>query len=186
MLIAKAKRKENIVEYLLYMYQIEDIIRSLELDPTKVRQLIVNQFDQSDEVKEKINDWYLDLIDSMQKEGKTKSGHLNQLVDQIQSLQDFHDKLLTVYQDKEYQKKYEQAKPVLRELVMRSGGKDLINEVDVAVNGVYGYLVLKLKRADISEGTESSIQKINAMLAHLAHKFKKEEEGELSLLSKDN
>lgn len=32
MIIASQKRKENIAEYLLYMWQIEDIIRAYKLD----------------------------------------------------------------------------------------------------------------------------------------------------------
>lgn len=186
MLIARAKRKENIIEYLLYMYQIEDIIRSLDLDPERVRATIVEQFDQGPEVKQKIYEWYLDLIQSMVNEEKTKSGHLEQLVTLVEELQKFHEKLLAIYQDKEYQKKYEQARPILRELVMRSGGKRLINEIDVAINGVYGYLVLRLKRAEISEATESGIQKVKAMLAHLAFQYKKKEEGSLKLDSNGN
>ena len=35
MLIAQSKRKENIAEYLLYMWQVEDIIRAFGLDIDK-------------------------------------------------------------------------------------------------------------------------------------------------------
>ena len=36
MLIAKKLRKQNIVAYVLYMYQVEDIIRSYECDIQKI------------------------------------------------------------------------------------------------------------------------------------------------------
>ena len=32
MIIAEQKRKENIAEYLLYMYQVEDLIRTTDLE----------------------------------------------------------------------------------------------------------------------------------------------------------
>ena len=37
MFIASQKRKENIAEYLLYMWQIEDMIRANNLDIDKIR-----------------------------------------------------------------------------------------------------------------------------------------------------
>lgn len=186
MLIAKAKRRENIIEYLLYMYQIEDIIRSMNFDMDSVKRYIVDGFDQPDEVKERIFQWYINLTESLIREDKTKSGHLSFLINEVEELQKFHSKLMTIYQDKRYQQLYENAKPVLVDLVMRSGGKTLINEIDVAMNGVYGYLVLKLKRVEVSEATETGIQKIKEMLAYLALKHRLKEEGKLPLTSNEN
>jgi hypothetical protein len=39
MITASQKRKENIAEYLLYMWQIEDIIRANGLDLAKIEQI---------------------------------------------------------------------------------------------------------------------------------------------------
>jgi len=186
MLIAQAKRKENIIEYFLYMYQIEDIIRSLNYDMDRINELIISGFDQSDTVKERIYQWYLDLSESLIKEGKKSSGHLNFLMSELKDIQKFHTTLLTVYQDKQYQKLFEEAKPVLKDLVMRSGGKSLINEIDVAINGVYGYLVLKLKKVPISNETEEGVGKIKSFLAYLALQYKQLEEGKLDLNSSEN
>jgi len=33
MIAAQQKRKENIVEYILYIYQIEDLIRAFQFNP---------------------------------------------------------------------------------------------------------------------------------------------------------
>ena len=38
MLVASQKRKENIAEYLLYMWQVEDIVRAFNLDIERIRQ----------------------------------------------------------------------------------------------------------------------------------------------------
>ena len=168
------------------MYQIEDIIRSMNFDMDLINKLIVDGFDQPQEVKDQIYQWYLDLTESLIREGKKGSGHLNSLVSKVEELQGFHSKLLTVYQDNEYQKLYESAKPILRDLVMKSGGKKLINEIDVALNGAYGYLLLKLRRVEISEATIKSIQRVNAMLAYLAHQYKQKEDGRLMIRSNEN
>ena len=44
MIVASKKRKENIAEYLLYMWQIEDLIRANGLDIDKIRTNIIDKF----------------------------------------------------------------------------------------------------------------------------------------------
>jgi hypothetical protein len=181
MLIAREKRKNNIVEYLLYMYQIEDIIRSFNLNFEMIDRSIIAQFEQEEEVLQEIRNWYLDLIQKMQEQELLKTGHLQQLKDLVRELQQFHNSLLTTYQDKPYQQLYDRARPVLIELVKRSGGKGLENEIDVALNGVYGLLVLRLKQQTISKETEEAMGKVSRMLAQLASYYKKVQAGELKL-----
>ena len=53
MIIAQQKRKENICEYLLYMWQVEDLIRANHFDMEQIRQHVVSRYQQPDEVKEK-------------------------------------------------------------------------------------------------------------------------------------
>jgi len=43
MLVASQKRKENIAEYLLYMWQMEDIVRAFNLDIERIRQNIIDR-----------------------------------------------------------------------------------------------------------------------------------------------
>ena len=44
MIIAQLKRKENIAEYLLYMWQIEDIIRANKLDIDLIEKNLISQY----------------------------------------------------------------------------------------------------------------------------------------------
>ena len=44
MYIASQKHKENIAEYLLYMWQIEDIIRANGLDIEKIEKNVIDKF----------------------------------------------------------------------------------------------------------------------------------------------
>ena len=69
MYIASSKRKENIAEYLLYMWQIEDIIRANGLDLDKIKKTIVDPQTQLDEnQKHQLSEWYESLIDMMRRE----------------------------------------------------------------------------------------------------------------------
>ena len=47
MYIASQKRKENIAEYLLYMWQIEDLIRANGLDLDKIKSNVIDKYQLS-------------------------------------------------------------------------------------------------------------------------------------------
>ena len=64
------------VEYLLYMWQVEDLIRANGLDIDKIRETLIEQYDQPATVKAEIVRWYEELIDMMRNEGVTKRRHL--------------------------------------------------------------------------------------------------------------
>ena len=51
----KRRQKErNIAEYLLYMWQVEDLIRANDFDMDSIRRTVVDRYDQPDDVKEEI------------------------------------------------------------------------------------------------------------------------------------
>ena len=77
MIIASQKRKENIAEYLLYMWQIEDIIRANGLDLDKIRTNVIDKFPGLSESQiREMADWYESLIDMMRREEVAEKGHL--------------------------------------------------------------------------------------------------------------
>lgn len=76
MIIAQAKRKENIAEYLLYMWQVEDTIRAYHFDIDEIDKNIISRFQVDDETKAKIKDWYENLIKMMELEHVKEKGHL--------------------------------------------------------------------------------------------------------------
>ena len=57
MIISREKRKENIAEYLLYMWQIEDLIRGCELDLDKIKNSVIDKYTLPDEEKKKMEEW---------------------------------------------------------------------------------------------------------------------------------
>ncbi len=181
MLISRAKRKSNIIEYLLYMYQVEDIIRSFQFNLTTIDTAIVQKHEQDDEVKREIKLWYANLIDKMRMQRIERSGHLEELKTLVIELQNLHDSLLTSYYDKEYIKLYDEAQSYLKELTVKTVGQNLVNQIDVALHGVYGLLVMRLKQQEVGEETAQAMGKITAFLAYLALQFRKMEEGELKL-----
>ena len=87
MIIASQKRKENIAEYLLYMWQIEDIIRANRLDLDQIGRNVISRFPGLDETSVKqMSEWYESLIDMMRREEVTEKGHLQMNVNIIGQL----------------------------------------------------------------------------------------------------
>ena len=50
MLIARQKKQENIAEYVIYMYQVEDMMRACGLDIETVKKNIISQYQQSQDI----------------------------------------------------------------------------------------------------------------------------------------
>ena len=76
MIIAQQKRTENIAEYLLYMFQIEDLIRASEFDIDLIEKRIISGFDQPYQVKRDMREWYISLISMMKENGVKTTGHI--------------------------------------------------------------------------------------------------------------
>lgn len=178
MLIAKDKEKSNIVEYILYMWQIEDIIRFNNFDLSQINSTIINKFDATSEVKYEMKFWYQNLIEQMMKEGISERGHLSSTLKYVEELNNLHNSLLTTVQDLEYQQIYMQAKDNINNFIIKSGGESR-NEVHACLIGLYGFLLLKLKRADISSSTKEAMQTFSKLLATLANQYNKLQKGEL-------
>lgn len=66
MFIASQKKKENIAEYVLYMWQIEDIIRANNLNIESITANIIDKFTSlTDKQRQDLIEWYDSLIDSI-------------------------------------------------------------------------------------------------------------------------
>ena len=125
MIIAQQKRKENICEYLLYMWQVEELIRANHFDMEQIRQHVVSRYQQPDEVKEKIAVWYEELIDMMRSEGVMESGHIQLNKNVIISLTDLHLRLLKSPKEMVYGATYYKTLPYIVQLRAKSGGTEV-------------------------------------------------------------
>ena len=93
--IAKAKRRENIAEYILYLWQLEDLLRALQFSPEAIYStLIAPRKDIAEEQKHLFLMWYLDLANLLQQEGKAEKGHLEHTLHLIRDLHDLHLQLM--------------------------------------------------------------------------------------------
>ena len=128
MFVSQKLRKENIAEYLLYMWQVEDIIRAFDCYLPALRRNYLSSFDLSDDDREDLADWYSDLIRMMTEEGKREGGHLqiNKVV--MQNLVELHNQLLSSPKFPFYSAAYYKVLPYIVEL-RNKGDKD-VNEIE--------------------------------------------------------
>ena len=97
MYIAKKIKEKSIAEYLLYMWQMEDLIRAYGCSLPRIRKEYIDKFDYTPEQKDEETDWFGNLIRMMNEEGCREKGHLqiNQVI--IGDLFDLHCQNTTRY-----------------------------------------------------------------------------------------
>lgn len=167
MLISKLKRKENIAEYLIYMWQIEDQIRALNLDINLIDKHIISKYNHPEALKAEIKEWYENLILLMTNEGITKEGHLQITKNILSDLHNTHLYLLQTASEIKYQSLYYQAKTDLDALKQKTK-KD--GDIEACFQFLYGTMLLRLKGDKLKTGTEESLKKIASLIALLSKK----------------
>lgn len=165
MYIAQELRKKNIAEYLLYMWQIEDLIRAYGCSLARINKEYISKFEYTDDQKEEMIDWYGNLIRMMNLEGKCESGHLQINAIIIQELNELHNNLLQSTKFPFYNAEYYKVLPFIVEL-RNKGDKD-INEIETCMNALYGTMMLRLQNKTISPDTEHAIKEISTFIGML-------------------
>lgn len=170
MLIAKQKRQENIAEYLIYMWQVEDLLRACDLDDDRIEQLLVSRFQSVTEDLDSIRTWYLELRDMMISEGKRQSGHLQINENILTDLTDLHLHLLKQGQDAIYTSCFYSTLPYIVELRGKEG-EQKVGELETCFTALYGLLMLRMQKREVSEQTRVAMQQISKFIALLAEKY---------------
>lgn len=178
MIIASQKRKENIAEYLLYMWQIEDLIRANNMDIDMIEQNIVSKYNLSQDDHDKMLAWYESLIDMMRREDVVTSGHLQLNKNVIIQLNDLHNTLLKDARFSEYSVEFYKTLPFIVEL--RAKAKDnKEGEIETCFTALYGLLLFRLQKKELSIDTQNALKQIANFVAVLAHYFKLDSEDKL-------
>lgn len=180
MLIAKKLKEENIAEYLLYMWQIEDIIRANKLDIDIIDKQIISGFEQPQNVKNEIREWYENLIDMMRREDVVEKGHLIINKNVISELTELHNRLLKSPQENEYTEAYYKTLPFIVELRSKTQDKDT-PELETCLAALYGFLLMRLQKKEISGETQSALSQISSFLRLLSLKYKEYKAGKLDI-----
>lgn len=164
-------KRENIAEYLLFMWQTEDLIRAYKLDIDKIQQSVINSVYQSVEERKNARDWYEGLIIMMKSEGVQEKGHLQINKNIIIDLTDIHLRLLKDPKESEYIGVYYNTLPYIVELRSKTTDKE-VPELETCFTALYGYMLLNIQKKEISKETQAAITQITSLLRLLSKKYK--------------
>lgn len=178
MLVAQQKRKENIAEYLLYMWQVEDLLRACDLEDEKIEQLLVARFASLTNDVTPIRQWYLELRDMMLIEGKRQIGHLQINENVLGNLSELHQRLLKEGNDAIYTSCFYSTLPYIVELRGREG-EQKVGELETCFTALYGLMILRMQQREVSEQTRAAMQQISKFIALLADQYNAWKSGEL-------
>ena len=136
MFIAEQKKNESVAEYLLYMWQLEDILRAFELDIDKIQKSLIDTTNYSEEKKEEAREWYMKLIEQMKKEGVEKTGHLHTNEKLLKDINLIHNQLLKNSKETEYIETYYNTLPHILELRQKSKNEEM-SDIEVCLTALY-------------------------------------------------
>ena len=151
-----------------------------KFDMDSINRTVIAHYDQPEEVKKEIAQWYEELIEMMRSEGVMEKGHIQLNKNVIITLTDLHLRLLKSPKEMVYSAAYYKTLPYIVQLRAKSGGEDL-PELETCFAAVYGYLLLRMQGKEVSAETLEGIKQISSFLALLAEKYREDMKGELKL-----
>ncbi|RZS96632.1 DUF4924 family protein [Cecembia calidifontis] len=167
--VAEKKRRQNIAEYIIYMYQMEDLLRAYQFNMEDISKYVVSHYPVSTQEKEETFSWFRNLAEAMLAEKLEKGGHLKETQCLVENLAKLHWELLK--KDKTYFEIYRQAKPHLIHLMAEAKDDFPSNEVQLFLNTVYGRLLARLRGRDIPQDILEATEAFGNVLSYLNWAF---------------
>ena len=178
MYIAKQLKEKNVAEYLLYMWQVEDLIRANHLDIEELKVNYISRFNPSPEQEKEMVEWYVNLIEMMRSEQVQEKGHLQINKNIIILLTDLHLQLLNSPKFPFYSVAYYKALPYIVEIRARNNNRDL-PELESCFEILYGVMLLKMQKKAVSADTQKAVADISKLLGMLSDYYIQDKQGNL-------
>ncbi|WP_295938643.1 DUF4924 family protein [uncultured Alistipes sp.] len=179
--IAKAKRQENIAEYILYLWQLEDMLRALQFSPEAVfSTLIAPRKDIAEAEKHMFLLWYMDIANLLHQEGKDEKGHLEHTLHLITDLHNLHLQLMKLPVGEHYRQTYarlEAELPRLRSVLGNPG----MSDTELSFRALYAAMLYRIKGQGDKQAVADTLEFISPVIAELADMYHKVERGETDL-----
>lgn len=173
MIIANRLKDTNRAEFLLYMWQIEDILRVYGCDADRIDSEYLSKFNISEEEHTRSLKWYEELCEMMRTEGVQNSGHLQINKNVLLTLEELHEKLIKSTKFPYYHQMYYKVLPYIVEL-RRKGNGISTSDLEICFEALYGILLLKLKNQELSEETLTAKKYISMWLGQLSDYYFKD------------
>ena len=179
--IAQSKRKENIAEYILYLWQIEDLLRALQFSPEAIYSQLVAPRQIEEEQKHVYLLWYMDIVNLLKKEDKEESGHLEHTLHLIGDMHHLPLQLMQNPVGEHYRTTFARLAPqlpMLRTLVK----KEDVCDTEICFRALYAAMLYRIKGdKKRAEAINDTIELVSPVVAELAAMYGKVERGEIDL-----
>ena len=143
--IAQNTRRENIAEYILYLWQLEDLLRALQFSPEAIySQLIDPRKDIAEEQRPVFLLWYLDIAGLLRREGKEEKGHLEHTLHLIADLHDLHLRLQQLPVGAHYRATFARLEPHLPQL-RRIVGNPGMSDTELCFRALYAAMLYRIR-----------------------------------------
>lgn len=154
------------------MWQVEDIIRAYGCSLPVIRKQYIDRFDYTDDQKAEELDWFGNLIRMINEEGKRESGHLDINRVLLKDVSDLHRMLLQSSKFPIYNAEYYKVLPYIVEL--RNKGDKEVNEIETCLDALYGVMMLRLQKKEITPETARAVQEISVFIGLLSDYYIKD------------
>ena len=180
MLIALQKRRENIAEYILYLWQIEDLLRALQFSPEAIYSTLVARVEGADEQqKENIFNWYMQIVELLRKEGKETKGHIDHTLHLVADLHNLHLQLMKLPVGEHYRMTHTRLAAELPRLRTILDNED-ISDTELCFRALYAAMLYRIKGGG-ERAIEDTLAVISPAIAELSAMHGMVERGEINL-----
>lgn len=176
---AEEKKKSNIAEYILYMWQMEDIVRAAGFNHEMLDRFAESYSDEPDrqEIEKR---WLRKLSAELDTIKLRRQGHVSDVREVMTELVYLHQTLINIYEDAAYIAVYQDSKPYLAEYLQKAGTA-FGSEVEAYLTALYGLMILRLRKTPISAETEEAMNSFSQVMGRLAGEYKRMKTGELRM-----
>ena len=143
-------KKNNIAEYILYLWQIEDYLRA---------------FPQQAESNQELHDLY----NMMHQENITDIGHLQLAKNALAELEELHDDILQ--QEATYRAAMIRLTPALNMLKAKTNNPTM-SDIEACLILLYQVMLLRLQNKDISSETADVQRQVTQVLQYLSRTYR--------------
>ncbi len=178
MFVAEEKYKTNVAEYLLYMWQVEDMIRGFHLNLDDIFYNVIQPASLNKTEEKKLTAWYASLIEKMKIQSLEEGGHLHELNEIVKDLYLIHTNLLNMG-DKGYEDIYFNGQILIGEFAHKSQYAG-VNEIEICLNALYMKLLMRLQKKAITIETEKAFNAFTRIIAYVTKEYHLLKEGKLN------
>lgn len=183
MYIAQEKERTNIAEYVIYMYQLEDLIRAYQFNIDTIREKIIKPQVKSESFEQEAVKWYEEIIREMKSRGLERAGHIHRIGEVMTEMIYLHNTLVNVVEDKKYNDLLEAAQDNIEAFRQKSDLKDM-HLVEVCFRALYMKFLMRLQGKEISAETENAFDTMRVLLAYLTKGYHQMKAGDMSMFEK--